>query len=79
MLKKDPQASGTGTDFLANQGRVLVAQVSVGQVKSKKSRQFFSYELQFARNQENFVLTSYTREPHSNGSLTKRRVPPSRN
>jgi hypothetical protein len=39
MLKNNPQASGTSTDFLANQGRVLVARVSVGQVKSKKSRQ----------------------------------------
>jgi hypothetical protein len=44
-LKNDPQASGTGTDFLASQGRVLVARVSVGQVKSKINSQFFSTSL----------------------------------
>jgi hypothetical protein len=79
MLKKDPQVSGTGTDFLSGKGRVLAAQVSVGQVKSKKRRQNFFHESRVARNQGKLVLTSYAREPHFNGPSTKRRVPPSRN
>jgi hypothetical protein len=79
MLKNNPQASGTGTDFLASQGRVLVVRVSVGQVKSKKRRQFFFYKSRVARNQEKLVLMSYTQEPHFNSSSTKRRVPLSRN
>ncbi len=53
MLKNYPQASGTGTDFFASQGWVLVARVSAGQVKSKKRRQNFSYESRVARNQKN--------------------------
>jgi hypothetical protein len=39
MLKNNPQASGTRTDFLASQGRVLVVRVFVGRVKSKKRPQ----------------------------------------
>jgi hypothetical protein len=79
MLKNDPQASGTGTDFLASQGRILVARVSVGQVKSKKHHQKIFYKLRVARNQEKLVLTSYAQEPHFNGSSTKCRVSLSRN
>jgi hypothetical protein len=47
--------------------------------RARNAVKMFFYESQVARNQEKFVLTSYAREPHFNGSSTKRRVPPSRN
>jgi hypothetical protein len=78
-LKNNPQASGTGTDFLASQGRVLVHEYPLGKSRARKAVKNNSYKLQVARNQEKFVLMSYARELHFSGSSTKRRVPPSRN
>jgi hypothetical protein len=37
MLKNDPQASGTGTDLLASQGRVLVRESPLGESRARKA------------------------------------------
>ncbi len=55
----NPQASMTGTDFLASQGSVLVAQVSVGQVKSKKRCQNFFLRVACRKKLRKIVLPSY--------------------
>jgi hypothetical protein len=52
LLKNNLQVAGTGTDFLASEGKVLVARVSVGQVKNKKHHQKIFLQVAVARNQE---------------------------